>query len=83
MRIIFSGDTAVLECGPSVAGLAYWQCDLGGRWLTPSPDLSQCQSHWLQKLRGQLDKSADRQASIVHVANDLGKNFNLRKEREV
>ena len=37
-----------------------------GQWLT-SPDLSQCQSYWLQKLRRQLDK----QASIVHVANDL------------
>ena len=35
------------------------------------PDFSQCQSYWLQKLRGQLDKRADRQASIVHVANDL------------
>ena len=39
--------------------------------MTGLPDLSQCQSHWLQKLRGQLDRAADRQASIVHVANDL------------
>ena len=65
------GDTAVLECGPSVAGFAYWSCDLEGHWSTSFPDLSQCQSYWLQKLRGQLDKSANRQASVVHVANDL------------
>ena len=69
--ILFLGKTAVLDCGEGAAGLAYWQCDLGGHWLTSMPDLSQCQSFWLQKLRGQLDKSADRQASIVHVANDL------------
>ena len=37
-----------------------------GKWLG-TPDLTQCQSYWLQKLRQQLDK----QASIVHVANDL------------
>lgn len=66
-----TGDTAVLECGSKMAGLAYWQCDLEGRWMTSTPDLSQCQSYWLQKLRGQLDKSADKQASIVHVAKDL------------
>lgn len=72
LKLFFIGDTAVLECGgPQTAGLAYWQCDLEGHWLTSSPDLSQCQSYWLQKLRGQLDKSADKQASIVHLAKDL------------
>ena len=44
----------------------FWFLFSSGQWLT-SPDLSQCQSYWLQKLRRQLDK----QASIVHVANDL------------
>ena len=54
----------MIECGANAAGLAYWPCDLEGRWQTSMPDFSQCQSYWLQKLRGQLDKTADRQASI-------------------
>ena len=61
---LIAGEMAVNECGPSVAGLAYWPCDLEGHWQTSMPDFSQCQSYWLQKLRGQLDKTADRQASI-------------------
>ena len=69
--MIIAGETAVIECGASAAGLAYWPCGLEGQWQTSMPDFSQCQSYWLQKLRGQLDKSANRQASIVHVANDL------------
>ena len=61
---VIAGEMAVIECGASVAGLAYWPCDLEGHWQTSMPDFSQCQSYWLQKLRGQLDKTADRQASI-------------------
>ena len=65
------GNIATRDCGPTAAGLAYWSCNHDGRWMTGLPDLSQCQSHWLQKLRGQLDRGANRQASIVHVAHDL------------
>jgi hypothetical protein len=62
-----AGQMASVGCGLNFAGLAYLNCDSGGRWTSSKPDLSQCQSFWLQKLRGQLDK----QASIVQVANDL------------
>ena len=68
---LYLGNIATRDCGPTAAGLAYWSCNHEGRWMTGLPDLSQCQSHWLQKLRGQLDRGANRQASIVHVAHDL------------
>jgi len=64
------GREAILGCPQGTSGLARWSCVGGGhtaRWATPSPDLSECQSVWMEKIIMELKKSE----LIINLANDL------------
>ena len=67
------GVEAILGCPQGTSGLARWRC-VGARngrstphWSTPSPDLSECQSVWMEKIIRELKKSE----LIINLANDL------------
>ncbi|XP_059091180.1 latrophilin Cirl-like isoform X2 [Tigriopus californicus] len=59
---------AVMPCPLTTSGMARWKCGHNGRYVTPHPDLSQCQSIWLKKIRNRL---IHEQLSLVHVARDI------------
>lgn len=59
---------AVMPCPLTTSGLARWKCGPDGQYVTPHPDLSQCQSIWLKKIRSRL---IHEQLSLVHVARDI------------
>ena len=65
------GSMAQLACPLGTRGMAHWAC--GGPstdlpvWLTPQPDLSECQSYWIDKIILELRKSD----SIVTIAQDM------------
>lgn len=67
------GVEAILGCPQGTSGLARWRCvgAENGRntphWSTPSPDLSECQSVWMEKIIRELKKSE----LIINLANDL------------
>jgi len=64
------GTEAILGCPQGTSGLARWSCVGDGRsarWGTPSPDLSDCQSVWMEKIILELKKSE----LIINLANDL------------
>merc|ERR1719206_664891 len=64
------GTEAILGCPQGTSGLARWSCvGEGGtaHWATPSPDLSDCQSGWMEKIILELRKSE----LIINLANDL------------
>ena len=64
------GTEAILGCPQGTSGLARWSCvGEGGtaHWATPSPDLSDCQSVWMEKIILELRKSE----LIINLANDL------------
>merc|ERR1740124_1731264 len=65
---------AILGCPQGTSGLARWSCVGAGvqgrstpHWSTPSPDLSECQSVWMEKIIRELKKSE----LIINLANDL------------
>ena len=61
------------SCPPGTQGEARWTCRAGSgddeapTWEPPSPDLSQCQSVWMEKIITEL-KTSD---LIINLANDL------------
>ena len=64
------GATPALACPPGTAGTARWSClagPTGPRWEPASPDLSDCQSLWMEKIIRDLKKSEQ----IVNLASDL------------
>merc|ERR1740124_18141 len=67
------GTEAILSCPQGTSGLARWSCVGPGNgrktphWSTPSPDLSECQSVWMEKIIRDLKKSE----LIINLANDL------------
>ena len=67
------GTLARQACPPGTVGVARWSC-VGGRssedtptWAPASPDLSDCQSVWMEKIIRDLRKSE----LIINLANDL------------
>jgi len=67
------GREAILACPQGTSGLARWSCVGAGHgkstphWSTPSPDLSQCTSVWMEKIIRDLKKSE----LIINLASDL------------
>ena len=53
------GTEAHLACPPGTSGKASWRCQESGTpyWATPSPDLSSCQSLWMDRIILELRKS--------------------------
>ena len=62
-----SGDLAIQPCPGGSSGFAKWRCGSDSTWYTASPDLSECQSHWLTRLEDKLRK----EGNVVDVATDL------------
>ena len=69
-NVSVSGTIASVTCPPATHGMAHWICDSKGKWMTLRPDMSQCQSIWLRKIREKL-YDRERQPSIVHLSNDM------------
>ena len=64
------GTVARQQCPPGTVGWASWTCvssDDTVHWSPASPDLSQCQSVWMEKIIHELRKSEQ----ILTLANDL------------
>ena len=68
------GTVARQACPPGTVGVARWSCVPGNRagdaqpsWSPASPDLSDCQSVWMEKIIRDLRKSE----LIINLANDL------------
>ena len=65
------GSVAQVPCPAGTRGLAHWACANSAvnqpSWLTQQPDLSECQSYWIDKIILELRKSD----SIVTIAQDM------------
>ena len=65
------GSVAQIPCPAGTRGLAHWACGSTQEdqpsWLTQQPDLSECQSYWIDKIILELRKSD----SIVTIAQDM------------
>jgi len=65
------GSVAQVQCPAGTRGLAHWACGNSAvdqpSWLTQQPDLSECQSYWIDKIILELRKSD----SIVTIAQDM------------
>ena len=64
-----SGDLAIQPCPGGSSGFAKWRCGSDAAWFTSSPDLGECQSHWLTRLDARLRKDGE----VVSVAEELTK----------
>jgi len=62
-----SGDLAIQPCPGGSSGFAKWRCGSDSTWYLGSPDLSECQSHWLARLETRLRKGEP----VVTLANEL------------
>ena len=62
-----SGDLAIQPCPGGSSGFAKWRCGSDSAWYLGSPDLSECQSHWLARLEARLRKGEP----VVTLANEL------------
>ena len=62
-----SGDLAIQPCPGGSSGFAKWRCGSDSAWYLGSPDLSECQSHWLARLEARLRKGEP----VVTLADEL------------
>ena len=62
-----SGDLAIQPCPGGSSGFAKWRCGSDSSWYLGSPDLSECQSHWLSRLEARLRKGE----AVVELATEL------------
>ena len=62
-----SGDLAIQPCPGGSSGFAKWRCGSDSTWYLGSPDLSECQSHWLSRLEARLRKGE----AVVELATEL------------
>ena len=46
-----SGKEAIQVCPPGSSGFARWSCNPDGHWSSEYPNLGDCQSHWLRRLK--------------------------------
>jgi hypothetical protein len=79
------GDTAIQPCPGGSSGFAKWHCGGGGggggisaneeqtaSWSTGAPDLSECESHWLTRLKARLrDNMGDGSDESVDLEEDV------------
>ncbi|XP_022246110.1 latrophilin Cirl-like isoform X2 [Limulus polyphemus] len=62
------GQIAIEKCPDGSMGYARWQCGTSPvRWLPDSPDLSECQSVWVDNLHSRIEG----EESIVGIATEL------------
>jgi len=62
-----SGDLAIQPCPGGSSGFAKWRCGSDSSWYSQSPDLSECQSHWLSRLEVRLRKGEP----VVEICTEL------------
>jgi len=58
---------AIQPCPGGSSGFARWKCDSNGEWTSESPDLSECQAHWINRLESRLRNGE----SVIKVSTDL------------
>jgi hypothetical protein len=82
-----AGDLALQPCPGGSAGFAKWRCapspaggeDAPVNWHAGAPDLSECESHWLTRLKTRLrESSAGDDDTAEDVAGELADNCRLR-----
>ena len=62
-----ASELAIQPCPGGSSGFAKWRCGGDATWVTVSPDLAECQSHWLARLEARLRKTGD----VTGVATEL------------
>ena len=62
-----AGNIAIQPCPGGSTGFARWRCATDANWYSGSPDLSECQSHWLSRLDARLQSGE----SVISVSTDL------------
>ena len=62
-----AGDLAIQPCPGGSSGFAKWRCGAEAAWAAASPDLGECQSHWLARLGARLRSDGD----VAAVAAEL------------
>jgi len=62
-----AGNSAIQPCPGGSTGFAKWRCASDANWYSGSPDLSECQSHWLRRLDTRLHNGE----SVISVSTDL------------
>ena len=60
-------EVAIQPCPGGTSGFARWQCGEDGLWMLPTPDLSECQAHWVARLEARLRGGE----AAIAVAADL------------
>ena len=62
-----AGELAIQPCPGGSSGFAKWRCGSDSGWFSASPDLGECQSHWVSRLEQRLRKEGD----VLGVAEEL------------
>ena len=62
-----AGELAIQPCPGGSSGFAKWRCGSDSGWFSASPDLGECQSHWVTRLEQRLSKEGD----VLGVAEEL------------
>ena len=60
-------ELALQPCPGGSSGFARWRCGPSGSWERGSPDLSECQAHWITRLETRLRNGE----SVIRVSTDL------------
>ena len=62
-----AGELAIQPCPGGSSGFAKWRCGSDAEWYSSSPDLGECQSHWLARLEARLAPPA----AVLAVSAEL------------
>jgi len=60
-------EMAIQPCPGGSSGFARWRCTSNAAWNLDSPDLSECQAHWITRLETRLRNGE----SVIKVSTDL------------
>merc|ERR1711892_989519 len=60
-------EMAIQPCPGGSSGFARWRCTSNAAWNFDSPDLSECQAHWITRLETRLRNGE----SVIKVSTDL------------
>ena len=85
-------DTAIQPCPGGSSGFAKWRCSSSGgnfgssgdeeqsvSWSSGAPDLSECESHWLTRLKTRLRENSDASGELEDdIAAELAENARSR-----
>ncbi|XP_076346458.1 latrophilin Cirl-like isoform X2 [Tachypleus tridentatus] len=64
----YQGEVAIQHCPGGSTGRSRWQCGSNPpRWVGSGPDLSECQSAWIENLKTRIDSGS----SVVGIAAEL------------